>query len=96
MMWQNRSLVSIMSSDEQEGLKEYTLQLDYTVIIEQEDTKTFTVEAADEEEAFEKAQDQLWEEEGCDEIDSVEYTVLSERSSEPGRRDDKTVDMFNK
>jgi hypothetical protein len=77
-------------------MKEYKIRLHYLEIIENPETKIITVEAQNDEEAFDKAVDALYEEYDDEEVDDIQYEILSVHSTEAGCRDDRTIEMFEK
>ena len=77
--------------------RKFTIRLEYTVHIPEDETYTTTLEASDETEAIEKAWTEMYERNGYDEVDEHSADV-TDKQVIPGRgcEDDKTSEMFPK
>jgi hypothetical protein len=76
-------------------LKEYEVEVEYETVYSETHSRIVTIEAFNEDEAIEKAEEEVDNyETDCDEVNFIESKVTSETSTEPGTRDDKTIDMF--
>ena len=81
----------------EEHPKEYEVEVAYETVTTEGYSKTIIVEAFNEDEAIEKAEEEVDDyETDCDEVNFIESKIISECSTEPGHRDDKTADMFKK
>lgn len=81
---------------DEEYPKQYEVDVEYDIVTVERNFRTVTVEALDDDEAKEKAKDKIWDREPDDEdnLDFIELKITKVVSTEPGHRDDKTVDMF--
>lgn len=79
--------------------KEYEIEVEYDVVTVARDFHTVKVKALDDDEAMEKAKDKIWDYELIDDednIDFIELKITKVVSTEPGMRDDRTLDIFKK
>jgi hypothetical protein len=78
-------------------IREYTVELAYTVYIPDTRTETFTITADDEEDAVAMAWERVYNKEGVDDSDLDEGPVVIKKKRivpDRGYEDDKTLAMF--
>jgi len=74
---------------------EYTIELDYRMIVEEPGCRTLKVLADNTEDAIEKAWEEVYELEGVEDIEEDTAEIIATRDvSIPGSRDDKTLNLF--
>lgn len=85
----------VQALPDEEKEMEYTVKLEFRVIVEEDENRTVTVRATDEDGAIEEAWDKLREEFTDEELeeDGAEIVSVSDPSVR-GAADDKTLNLF--